>query len=415
MGFAASQSTFIPSRRKMLGAIASFGFTISASRPLAAQACPGRLSLSISDSLLQYQGLLDRVESEAISHAGLECAAAYEKCSALLSSLEESLKKLQTRLKAQSRSAEWQEDRDQGTALEQSISLLQAHMGSPLSLRVAGNRLLETALVATLTQISQNCVLDPDGKIQQLIGDMLNEITRQTEASRNAAISQEQWNNHVREIRAILGNCADSIDEASARLTSYLANPSSAPGEIDRVKQSLNTAITALMGLDNVAYFAAAVSPDVDQTRYSAKQTLRGLLEASRDSLHNIVSISHPLASNSLLDYSDGVPQASFDNNSLIGAVTSIVHNDLYFKPSPGSVFQVVQCIAICLPIWANFPGNDPKNHGLRKDLIQSTLEFEVFLRIKRDPDSLVRLADALAGACTPVPKANDGSAIKNG
>jgi hypothetical protein len=69
----------------------------------------------------------------------------------------------------------------------------------------------------------------------------------------------------------------------------------------------------------------------------------------------------------------------SQDNSSLIAAVRQLVHPDAPAQPkyfTPGITSQIVNCIAVCLPIWLVYTGNDATNIGQRKRLIGSAIYF---------------------------------------
>jgi hypothetical protein len=348
-----------------------------------------------------------------VALAGHGVAQSYGECLTLLSDLEESLKKLQTRLKEGAQWSSWEGGRIPINALEQSISLLQETRRSPLSLQVAGNGFIGVGLTTLLNQISHHCNLDPDHKIQTLISEILDKIGEQRDANDKAIRNQNDWDEAARKIRSQIKACSDHLDDASGELTSYLSSGLGGLSAIESIKHSLDLAAASLEQAYSLPLATRSAPVTTDSDRRSARETVASLIGLAKQSLREQIPAAFFPHNGIIWSLSGGGPRVLLDKSSLMGRVYGIVQEKPgYFSPSPGSFVQAVHCVALCLIIWANYPEDTPEEQALRAGLIRSTLEYDFLLRIKGDEASIAGLADALASAC--VPKA-ENRATQNG
>jgi hypothetical protein len=121
---------------------------------------------------------------------------------------------------------------------------------------------------------------------------------------------------------------------------------------------------------------------------------LRGILNDTRTSLRP--AALQPAAYNFGGPPDDGkVPGVALNQDpGLIEKIRQLVRDGKYFNP--GSTTQIVNCIAVCLPVWIAYRGNTPDKVSDRKRIIASAIFWGLIRGIKSDdhPD----LADKLQG-----------------
>lgn len=344
------------------------------------------LSLSAADSLFYYQLILERVRGDAYQNIAIRTTVELKNCNELLNSLRSSLQKLRKKLEVSPNISAWPMVERHFNSVENNLFLVQT--GASGQIDAAQIHTLTTttaALEVLLATVAKTCDPDPDGTIKTLINKVLDAIDQQNQAVQSFAESQKEWSRKSQEIEKLFNDCKHNLELASLALA--LSTQGHSTAKIDDAKNFIRM---ARQDLDTLGFFLQSAGQE------SAKSTLEILLRAIVGSLQ-VEEVIRPTA----YLFSEGagltnVPSAALDrsNATLINRVRSVVTNpNKYF--SPGSGLQVINCIAVCWPIWTFYLADD--DTSTRTDLIQSALNLGLFWGAERS--WFTKIAADLQGA----------------
>jgi hypothetical protein len=374
------------SRRNFLSHVTMLGaFGIANPYPIRGETGQGgRCVLTAADSLLLYEGLLDRVGSDAVSLAGQKVARNLEDCGSTLAKLSSLLKELRAAVSAEAPS---QLMRDLGLLLRQTDSnlTLTRFEAQHTTGQFAELRVQDDSMASVLKRVAADCDLSKNPHLKDLIQKMTDLIDSKNTAMQNYQMSYDDWNKTTALIARAIDNIRERMRSAGSIIeTNADGEPLGSAAAADAEKE----VSSALVMLDG----------DTLTSDSAAKNTLKGVLTAIMKALGGGAHAHTALRLASYSTYSlhtpvSGTLSIDASQSTAMDAVRGVVRKANYFDPSPGGFWQVVTCVAICLPIWLAYRWPDEKE--TRVSLIRGSL----FLVKGATPARYVDIATDLASA----------------
>jgi len=259
------------------------------------------------------------------------------------------------------------------------------------------------AIRGLLSDVSKGCNDDPDGTIAALVDHLYSQIANQNQSIDEVDKNSAQWSAWNSEISVSYADCAAAMDDAATAITE------SVEGKSDwqvRARTALQAARAALNRIQSVTQQAEATSRASSSLSQSdGKNSSAGL--SALDSLDTILALS----SKSIAVYSTSTtvdiaysirgseqqsqPESvnlSQGDKGLIGRVQQLVQQREPRFFSPGVWVQVINCIAVCWPIWVVYGSDSASDLENRTALIASALAFGLMPGTERHEDLKKRL-----------------------
>lgn len=383
--------SYMIGRRELLTSLPGLAVPFALAASAHAQESAGStLLLNAADSIHHYSDLLDKVTSDAFSRAATITADEATRCNLKLANLRTTVTALQNHLKSQKNLPALQE---RFSTLEQSLlSMTGSRPGQQNT--VALKALPETlqTLHALMVEVSKTCDLDISGETAKLIDDVYSGMKGQNEAVAKVAVASFDWSAAVRNIKDLHKTCADSMDEAAI----YVADGATGtPDWKPKAVAALTQAVNALQGIGkiNTEQEQAAtkegailivnpenIAPD-GKTAIDVLQELLVTTSASLNVTPQLKQIAYSFGSPANDQATvPGLPVGG-DDKGLVASVRALVqasppNQQKYF--TPGVAIQVVNCIAVCLPIWLTYGTNSATDINARTRLIGTAIYFDL-------------------------------------
>ena len=355
------------SRRQSLSLIpASLGILCANT----SQAEPSDTSLRVNaaDSLQHYQNLIDKVQAEAYRRLAVGTHDAVVACNATLNNLQDAVKELHAYLHQH---GDWPALRERFTTLEASLKSM--HGDNPDEWKpVAVHSLpaMTTALDRLLQDASAACQVDGDGHLEKLVDRIYTYLSEQNTSVAQVNAQEKQWANALEVVDQRTTGCVAHLENAAQAISDGHSRPG---GWLADAKQGLTQALQDLTALQSKIGTVADSS-----TEPSSLTTLISLITATSASLDatpgpHVAGVAYRVWAT---DTSEAPSVPLRLNTGLLGAVQVLVKDTRYFKP--GSTTQVVNCVAVCLPIWTVYTSESASDVSQRTQLIASALYFRL-------------------------------------
>lgn len=375
------------SRRRLFALLPALGLPIFGSRLAAGQEEHEQFFFSPADSVLYYRLLLETVKSDALSALGHVAAVGWKNCSDLLADLKAKLGELRQRLQRAPHHASALNLDRYVAMLEHNVALMQQYDSDELDPLLAPSApIANAALVEAFKSASENCELDPKGEIRDLLDKIFAELDEQNREFAIYSLSLDDYLRKNKKIYADIRECEEKIEEVGSLLGDVFGmNLGKYSVDLAEVRKSTKL-------LDDIVAKVNGLS--VDSGR-NAKDTLIGLLEATKRSLALTEAPALVLTSGGSFKVGAAAPVVLFDEG-LYGRVKTVVNTPGYFRW--GTFIQVLNCIAVCTPIWLSYPGAEKKD--LRRRLIGEALQYLVWgvLKIEEVALALVDVNEPTQG-----------------
>jgi hypothetical protein len=328
---------------------------------------------SSADSLFLYTNLLDRVSNEAFHLMADAVAIDYQDCSKLLDQFGQDLSDLRRELCETSTGTAQNQTERKLDAAHQDVESLRVSLSSPP--RQADGALSMASMIA---QGMGRCVgkLLPDGEItlnskaRQILSDMLVLVDKQQAIAAKAASRQLDLNRAWQKMYLKFETMRSDLLSA-ARDILQAGDLRAGADDIKSILNLANNKIEITVAeLKKVQVHQQGVGTKNDLT------TLLGAVQAtlSPNKTQTVTSISFRTPYRAGQDFdSIGITALSRESQSdekLQDRVISIVRENF----QPGSNIQAWECMALCMPVWIAFSGNEDVRIRTRKNLIQGAL-----------------------------------------
>ena len=209
------------------------------------------------------------------------------------------------------------------------------------------------ALDRLLRDASAACQVDGDGHLAKLVDRVYTYLSAQNTSVTQVNAEEKKWSGAIQAIDQRSVSCMSHLVEAAQAIADGPTRPG---GWLADAKQSLSLALQDLIALQ------WKIETVGDQSiQPSSLETLITLIEATRSSLDPPGGV---LATGVAyhFDAADNAAAPSVPlrpDTGLMSAVQTLVKDTRYFKP--GSTTQVVNCVAVCLPVWTVYTSQSCK------------------------------------------------------
>lgn len=336
----------------------------------AAQAEPSDafLRVNAADSLQHYLNLVDKVQAEAYRRLAIRTQDAVVACNAALNDLQEAVKELHAYLHQH---GDWPALRERFTTLETSLRSMQGdHPDEWKPDAVRSLPATTAALDRLLRDASAACQVDGDGHLAKLVDKVYTYLSAQNTSVAQVSVQEKQWTDAIGVVDLRSVSCISHLEDAAQAIIDGSARPG---GWLADAKQGLSLALQDLAAVQSK--IGAVADESIEP---SSLQTLIGLIDATRSSLDatpgsHVADVAYRIGA----EGSSEVPSVPLrPDTGLLGAVQALVRDTRYFKP--GSTTQVVNCVAVCLPIWMFYTSESASDVSQRTRLIASALYFRL-------------------------------------
>ncbi|HEV2992505.1 MAG TPA: hypothetical protein VG759_28990 [Candidatus Angelobacter sp.] len=356
------------SRRQVLGLLPAASVPLLVPKVASAGVTCSQPLISLADSVFYYRIFLERVRSDAISFVGHYPAELARECSGILEMLKSTLSDLRDKLKRANGSPSVSKLETHLGTLEQNVALMPGHtmdMSDPV--RLSNIPITNGVLIEIARDAAKDCDLDPKGEIRTLLDKIFGMFDKNNGELKLYREALDKFTQETTAVNEVITRNEQSLEKTGVLLGLVFneggVNFSPQLPDVVKSRDLLRDIVDDLKGL-----------PVLPGTKN--KDTLISLLEATEDTLGNpakLQSAAYHLEAGS--DRRNMDPLGPYDQSSLMDRVRTVVMKPGYFRWR--TFVQVVNCIAVCTPIWVSYSGE--RNKDLRKRLISEALDTLVW------------------------------------